>query len=160
MVLKKQPFRKIPVLLAFLYIILTLGAYIGIWFYRRSGQLSKMANKKTGPFLNGLARVAALAGLISSGITIACYPIANLGAPNTAMVFWIVGYFARIFASISWIVLAFKTRRILLVNYKQDISRGMTFFFGALFLQYVINQQDVSARPRAKRRLKLVRNAR
>jgi hypothetical protein len=158
--MKRNALKKMPVLLVPLLGAITFGAYIGYWFYSRSEQLDKLSNKKAGRFPIGLANLAALVGLISSGSVLAWFAASYFGPSESATIFGMLRQMLGLATWIFWILLAFDTRKILASRYKRSISAGMTFFFGVIYLQYVINRLGVAAKRGAKRRLKVSRNER
>ena len=125
--------KETPVLLVFLFIILTAGIYIPIWFLRRRQALNSLdapEKLKAGVFV----------------IVIILYSASLLLLFFTADEGGVLGRLIDLVATIVIIVQCFAVRRILDCHFNVVLEQNvyfsgiLTFFLGILYLQYMINR--------------------
>jgi hypothetical protein len=126
---------KTPVLLVLFFTIITCGIYQPFWFWRRREVLNRMAPDKG---VTGLC----IAAFVSLGVVFVVGFLAGMaseGAPLAPQVDLFLQMLNLGYA-ILILILGFRVKGILEMNYSDSISGVGVFFLNIYYLQYKINR--------------------
>lgn len=153
--LSRIPLKRRSVFLMIVLTIVTLGFYLPIWFLRRREALNQLDSPRKLEVWPFAAVIAVMAADIVVNILLGAQ---GPDAVSPAIVFALA--ILRLGFGINLIVQCFKTKDMLedhlagpadgfgMFTERVRLSGLMTFFFSALYLQYIINR-DIVGRERA-----------
>lgn len=130
------------------YIILTVGIYYPIWFLRKKERMNALSrSNKLGAFIPKMVIILTCINIFF-WFFVGCYSqyveIANISQDYLTTINFISLIFEvlLIFFEILLVIYAFMIRKILLSNFSDNLNISMilTFFLGAIYLQYKINE--------------------